>query len=69
MYEELKEEIKLHEGFVPRVYKDSLGKKPLGMDTYVQNLNNGMMIKNIQKKNQKLSLKKILNEALKMLNI
>ena len=36
MYEELKEEIKLHEGFVPRVYKDSvLAKEPLAMDTYV----------------------------------
>ncbi len=30
MYEELKEEIKLHEGFVPRVYKDSLGKRTIG---------------------------------------
>ena len=30
MYEELKEEIKLHEGFVPRTYKDSLGKRTIG---------------------------------------
>tara|TARA_R100000388_G_scaffold53556_1_gene39732 strand:- start:784 stop:1215 length:432 start_codon:yes stop_codon:yes gene_type:complete len=30
MYEELKEQIKEHEGFVPRVYKDSLGKKTIG---------------------------------------
>ena len=30
MYEELKEEIKLHEGFVPRTYADSLGKKTIG---------------------------------------
>jgi lysozyme len=30
MYESLKEEIKLHEGFVPRVYKDSLGKRTIG---------------------------------------
>lgn len=30
MYQELKEEIKLHEGFVPRVYKDSLGKRTIG---------------------------------------
>ena len=30
MYEELKEEIKLHEGFVPRVYKDTLGKRTIG---------------------------------------
>ena len=30
MYEKLKEEIKLHEGFVPRVYKDSLGKRTIG---------------------------------------
>ena len=30
MYEKLKEEIKLHEGFVPRTYADSLGKKTIG---------------------------------------
>ena len=30
MYEELKEEIKLHEGFVPRTYADSLGKRTIG---------------------------------------
>ena len=30
MYEELKEQIKEHEGFVPRTYKDSLGKKTIG---------------------------------------
>ena len=30
MYEELKEEIKLHEGFVPKTYSDSLGKKTIG---------------------------------------
>ena len=30
MYEELKEQIKKHEGFVPRTYKDSLGKKTIG---------------------------------------
>jgi len=30
MYEELKNEIKLHEGFVPKVYKDSLGKRTIG---------------------------------------
>ena len=27
IYEELKTQIKEHEGFVPRVYKDSLGKR------------------------------------------
>ena len=30
MYEELKEQIKKHEGFGPRTYKDSLGKKTIG---------------------------------------
>ena len=30
MYEELKEEIKLHEGFVPKTYSDSLGKRTIG---------------------------------------
>ena len=30
MYEELKEQIKEHEGFVPRTYKDSLGKRTIG---------------------------------------
>jgi len=30
MYEELKAQIKEHEGFVPRVYKDSLGKRTIG---------------------------------------
>lgn len=30
MYEELKTQIKEHEGFVPRVYKDSLGKRTIG---------------------------------------
>ena len=30
MYEELKEQIKKHEGFVPRTYKDSLGKRTIG---------------------------------------
>ena len=30
MYEELKEQIKKHEGFVQRTYKDSLGKKTIG---------------------------------------
>jgi lysozyme len=30
MYEELKKQIKEHEGFVPRVYKDSLGKRTIG---------------------------------------
>ena len=30
MYEELKEEIRLNEGFVPKVYKDSLGKRTIG---------------------------------------
>tara|TARA_R100000700_G_C3104941_1_gene100418 strand:+ start:86 stop:520 length:435 start_codon:yes stop_codon:yes gene_type:complete len=30
MYEELKEEIKLHEGFVPKTYLDSLGKRTIG---------------------------------------
>jgi len=30
MYEELMERIKLHEGFVPKVYKDSLGFKTIG---------------------------------------
>ena len=30
MYEKLKEQIKKHEGFVPRTYKDSLGKKTIG---------------------------------------
>ena len=30
MYEELKNEIRLHEGFVPKVYKDSLGKRTIG---------------------------------------
>ena len=30
MYEELKEQIKDHEGFVPRTYKDSLGKRTIG---------------------------------------
>jgi len=30
MYEELKEQIKEHEGFVPRVYKDNLGKRTIG---------------------------------------
>ena len=30
MYEEVKEEIKEHEGFVPRTYKDSLGKRTIG---------------------------------------
>ena len=30
MYEELKEQIKEHEGFVPRTYADSLGKKTIG---------------------------------------
>ena len=30
MYEKLKEEIKLHEGFVPRTYADSLGKRTIG---------------------------------------
>jgi lysozyme len=30
MYEELKDQIKEHEGFVPKVYKDSLGKRTIG---------------------------------------
>ena len=30
MYEELKTQIKEHEGFVSRVYKDSLGKRTIG---------------------------------------
>ena len=30
MYESLKKEIQEHEGFVPRVYKDSLGKRTIG---------------------------------------
>ena len=30
MYEELKEQIKEPEGFVPRTYKDSLGKRTIG---------------------------------------
>ena len=30
MYEELKEQIKEHEGFVPRTYKDSLNKRTIG---------------------------------------
>ena len=30
MYEKLKEEIKLHEGFVPKTYSDSLGKRTIG---------------------------------------
>ena len=30
MYEELKEQIKEHEGFVPRTYSDSLGKRTIG---------------------------------------
>lgn len=30
MYEELKEQLKEHEGFVPRTYKDSLGKRTIG---------------------------------------
>ena len=30
MYEELKEQIKEHEGFVPKTYKDSLGKRTIG---------------------------------------
>ena len=30
MYQDLKKEIQIHEGFVPRVYKDSLGKKTIG---------------------------------------
>ena len=30
MYEELKTQIKEHEGFVPKVYKDSLGKRTIG---------------------------------------
>jgi lysozyme len=30
MYEELKNEIRLNEGFVPKVYKDSLGKRTIG---------------------------------------
>ena len=30
MYEKLKEEIKLHEGFVQRTYADSLGKRTIG---------------------------------------
>jgi lysozyme len=30
MYEQLKERIKKHEGFVPKIYKDSLGKKTIG---------------------------------------
>ena len=30
MYDQLKERIKKHEGFVPKIYKDSLGKKTIG---------------------------------------
>ena len=30
MYEQLKERIKEHEGFVPRIYKDSLGFATIG---------------------------------------
>lgn len=30
MYQDLKKEIQIHEGFVPRVYKDSLGKRTIG---------------------------------------
>ena len=30
MYEQLKEQIKEHEGFVPRIYKDSLGFATIG---------------------------------------
>ena len=30
MYKQLKERIKKHEGFVPKIYKDSLGKKTIG---------------------------------------
>ena len=30
MYEELKEQIKEHEGFVPKTYSDSLGKRTIG---------------------------------------
>ena len=29
-YQELKDRIKLHEGFVPKIYKDSLGKRTIG---------------------------------------
>ena len=30
MYEQLKARIKEHEGFIPKIYKDSLGKKTIG---------------------------------------
>jgi len=36
MYEELKERIKEHEGFVPRIYKDSLGFATIGFGHLVK---------------------------------
>ena len=65
MYEELKEEIKLHEGFVPKVYKDSLGKRTIGYGHLCVEPEQWDDDKEYTKEELELVFEKDFNEALK----
>ena len=65
MYEELKSEIRLHEGFVPKVYKDSLGNRTIGYGHLCVEPEQWDDDKEYTKEELELVFEKDFNEALK----
>ena len=65
MYEELKEQIKEHEGFVPKIYKCPLGKRTIGYGHLILDHEQFEEDKEYTKEQLELVFEKDFNEALK----